>query len=192
MELWQRDIVTDTIWLHHDLRCYYCDHRIDTSQTIDHIRPKSLYPAESLTWANYLPSLSNINSKKGTRELPLDPRHIASDLFALQLRNMTTVVRDNSHPLASVARDMLIVLGLDRRDWQLTKMRRRAIQLFSHKQDRTAATAQLRETSPFLMDELIRQEFCTATGELLELGQAWKKDFPIVADGDPSPNPLGA
>jgi len=49
--------------------CSYCERQIETHLAIEHVQPKSLVPAESLSWKNFLLSCVNCNSSKS--DLPV-------------------------------------------------------------------------------------------------------------------------
>ena len=51
--------------------CSYCEMKLDASLAVEHVQPKSLYPALEREWNNFLLACTNCNSTKGTQDIIL-------------------------------------------------------------------------------------------------------------------------
>jgi uncharacterized protein (TIGR02646 family) len=51
--------------------CSYCEMKLDASLAVEHVQPKSLYPALERQWNNFLLACTNCNSTKGTQDVIL-------------------------------------------------------------------------------------------------------------------------
>jgi uncharacterized protein (TIGR02646 family) len=52
--------------------CSYCERYMPTSLAVEHVQPKSRYPARERSWENFLLGCTNCNSTKGDRDVLLD------------------------------------------------------------------------------------------------------------------------
>ena len=51
--------------------CSYCERQIETHLAVEHVQPKSVVPALSTDWANFLLACANCNSSKGDTPVSL-------------------------------------------------------------------------------------------------------------------------
>ena len=51
--------------------CSYCEMKLDASLAVEHVQPKSLYPALEREWNNFLLARTNCNSTKGSQDIIL-------------------------------------------------------------------------------------------------------------------------
>lgn len=51
--------------------CSYCEMKLDASLAVEHVQPKSLYPALEREWNNFLLACTNCNSTKGSQDIIL-------------------------------------------------------------------------------------------------------------------------
>ena len=51
--------------------CSYCEMKLDASLAVEHVQPKSLYPALERQWNNFLLACTNCNSTKGSQDIIL-------------------------------------------------------------------------------------------------------------------------
>ena len=51
--------------------CSYCEMKLDASLAVEHVQPKSLYPALERQWNNFLLACTNCNSTKGLQDIIL-------------------------------------------------------------------------------------------------------------------------
>jgi hypothetical protein len=67
--------------------CHWIPH--DTGgKTVEHFRPKSLYPQEAYEWSNYRLVCATLNGRKGDYEGVLDPFEIEDGWFVLDFPSM--------------------------------------------------------------------------------------------------------
>lgn len=99
--------------------CSYCERRIETNLAVEHVQPKSLAPALSTSWSNFLLACVNCNSSKGDTQVDLSEffwPDTDNTLRAFEyVRGGMIRARPVLKPvLAAKAQATIILLGLDR------------------------------------------------------------------------------
>ncbi len=97
---WTR--VLDDLYRAYSGICAYSCHWIpmDTgARTVEHFRPKKLYPQEAYRWANYRLVCSTLNGRKGDHEDVLDPFTLSEGWFILDFPSL--FVQPGAHLLAA-------------------------------------------------------------------------------------------
>jgi len=99
--------------------CSYCERQIETNLAVEHVQPKSLLPALSLLWSNFLLACVNCNSCKGRTPITI------SDYFWPDTDNTLRALEYSRgglirpHPALSaaqqqIARATISLVGLDK------------------------------------------------------------------------------
>lgn len=99
--------------------CSYCERRLETHLAVEHVQPKSLVSALTLTWANFLLACVNCNSCKG--DTPVDvPNYLWPDLdntlraFRYSDGGLVDIDPTIPPPLQLLATALRSLVGLDR------------------------------------------------------------------------------
>ncbi|GCE14345.1 hypothetical protein [Tengunoibacter tsumagoiensis] len=155
--------------------CAYTCHWIcpDTgAATVDHFKPKELYPQDAYRWSNYRLVCSLLNSRKGVNEEILDPFTIQDGWFtlhfpSLQLKPGEVLTQEEAYKVERTIRilklnDMTCING--RKSWLIPYLK-------------GAPLSFMEEKAPFLAEELKRQK-------LLDLGHPiWQTFHKISSPG---------
>src|SRR6266849_7343263 len=80
-----REIIPDLHKAYHSICAYTCHWISDDTgwSTVDHFKPKELYPHDAYRWDNYRLVCGRLNGRKGTSENVLDPFTLQEGWFAL-------------------------------------------------------------------------------------------------------------
>ncbi len=95
-EYWTR--ILDELYHAYDHICAYSCHWIppDTgAKTVEHFKPKSIYPQDAYRWNNYRLVCSTLNGRKGDFEDVLDPFTLAEGWFVIDFPSL--IIRPGSH-----------------------------------------------------------------------------------------------
>jgi hypothetical protein len=152
-----REVATDLHDLYEGICAYSC-HWIpyDTgADTVEHFRPKDLYPREAYEWSNYRLVCSTLNGRKGVNEDVLDPFLVENGWFIIDFPSM--IVKPNS--ILSVARRQAIQDTIDRLGLndEGTCLRSR-VKWLSDYCNNDISLDYLRRNAPFIIAELERQQ----------------------------------
>lgn len=137
--------------------CAYSCHWIpyDTgSNTVEHFRPKSIYPQEAYYWENYRLVCSRLNGRKGDYEDVLDPFTLQEGWFILDFPSL--FVRPGKHLSAADTQSVkrtIERLGLNDED-TCVQMREKFIRDYVTSR---VTFSYLERDAPFLASELRRQ-----------------------------------
>lgn len=81
--------------------CAYSARFIDPltgARTVDHVRPKSLYPYEAYSWSNFRLACLKMNRRKDNFEDVIDPCTLAQDIFTLNFLTFEVSIRSDCPP----------------------------------------------------------------------------------------------
>jgi hypothetical protein len=98
-EYWKR--ILDDLHTAYNGICAYSCHWIsyDTgSKTVEHFKPKELYPYEAYRWENYRLVCGTLNGRKGNNEDVLDPFAIENGWFVLDFPSLFVRPGDGISP----------------------------------------------------------------------------------------------
>ena len=164
-EYWKR-ILGDLHTAYNGICAYSC-HWIpcDTgSRTVEHFKPKELYPQEAYRWENYRLVCGTLNGRKGNYEDVLDPFAIKKGWFALDFPSLLVRPGDGVPPaLAGQVYATIKRLGLNDEG---TCLQARINWLRDYIQV-PFPLAYLETKAPFLAQELRRQNLTETIRELM-------------------------
>ncbi len=89
--------VLDDLYHAYDHTCAYSSHWIppDTgARTVEHLKPKHLYPQEAYHWENYRLVCNTLNGRKGDNEDVLDPFAIQPGWFTINFLMLEVIPGD--------------------------------------------------------------------------------------------------
>jgi hypothetical protein len=137
--------------------CAYSCHWIpyDTgADTVEHFRPKDLYPGEAYEWSNYRLVCATLNSRKGVHEDVLDPFLIENGWFVIDFPSMLVTPNSGLAPAQSSKVQVTIDrLGLNDEG---TCLKSRVRWLMDYCTNGISLDY-LRRNAPFIVAELERQ-----------------------------------
>ncbi|WP_295378899.1 hypothetical protein [uncultured Stenotrophomonas sp.] len=92
--------------------CHFIPH--DTgANSIEHFKPKDVYPAMAYSWSNFRIVCGRLNGRKGVKAV-VDPFSIPSGLFEIEFPALLVKVsEDYDGPLLGLAEETIRVLGLN-------------------------------------------------------------------------------
>ena len=164
-EYW-REILDDLYHIYNQICAYSC-HWIppDTgAKTVEHFKPKKLYPQEAYNWDNYRLVCSTLNGRKGDFEDVLDPFILTEGWFVLDFPSLEVRVGNGLPlPIAQQVENTINRLGLNdegtclqaRMNWLRDYIT--VPYPFSH----------LEKRAPFIAFELKRLNLVDTIGELM-------------------------
>lgn len=99
--------------------CSYCERRIATNLSVEHIRPKKHHPALRGTWHNFLLGCVNCNSTKGDKDIKLNAvllpdRDNTARAFRYPEDGTVEVAPDIGDAARKKAEATLTLVGLDK------------------------------------------------------------------------------
>lgn len=148
--------------------CAYSCHWIpyDTgADTVEHFRPKDLYPSEAYEWDNYRLVCATLNGRKGTREDILDPFQIQNGWFIIDFPSLQVKPAEGLGEAITRSIEMTIeLLGLNDRG---TCWKSRAKYIESYCRGKVTFEY-LQDEAPFIALELERQNLRTAIRDMME------------------------
>jgi hypothetical protein len=129
--------------------------------SIDHFKPKGLYPKLAYEWANFRLCRNDINTNKGQDLYIPDPFEIQNDWFVIDFTTWRVVPSENApDDVRHRIRSAFVRLGINEDAYIEERQNATAIYVY-----RPGERLQLRTLYPFLSAELARQSQGT---ELLE------------------------
>jgi uncharacterized protein (TIGR02646 family) len=132
---------------------YVCIHieEVTGSATVEHFKPKSLYPGLAYTWDNYLLVCGTMNGRKGDYEDVLNPFSLEANTFFLNLVDGS--IRPNPDlPNTEAAQLTIKRLGLDNPECRKLRLR-----YWEKYRSKKIVESELLEMSPFAYLEAQRQ-----------------------------------
>lgn len=135
-------------------------HGATGAHTVEHIKPKRLFPALAYEWSNYCLACARINSKKGEQVDLLNPFDVTEDLFRLKMETGFLAV-NRANPLFNIADKTITNLDLNNQTW----CNERKMCIYRFLEDRNnglcleIAEKRLKEASIFVWREAMRQGF---------------------------------
>jgi len=146
--------------------CAYSCHWIpyDTgADTVEHFRPKDIYPAEAYEWSNYRLVCGTLNGRKGAHEDVLDPFLIQDGWFVINFPSMLVRPHSNLEPANRQSVQATIDrLGLNDEG---TCLKSRVRWLMDYCSD-DISFDYLRRNAPFIVAELERQYLAATIREV--------------------------
>ncbi len=150
-----REIIPDLHKAYHSICAYTCHWISDDTgwSTVDHFKPKELYPHDAYRWDNYRLVCGRLNGRKGTSENVLDPFTLQEGWFALLFPSLLlTTGKHITEEEAKRVKQTIKILKLN--DSTCVSGRRSWLQPYL---DGMYGMAYLEEKAPFLASELKRQ-----------------------------------
>lgn len=110
--------------------CSYCNQKLPASLAVEHVQPKSLFPALELEWENFLLACTNCNSTKGNKPVDLNdylwPDVHNTDLAFVYTQDGKVQVNTNlNSQLQQKAQNLLDLVGLEKYEDNYTASDRR-------------------------------------------------------------------
>lgn len=139
--------------------CAYSCHFVpfDTGgDTVEHYRPKTLYPQLAYEWSNYRFVCSRLNGRKGNFEDVLDPFQIENGWFVIDFPSL--LVKPGREVTAAVREQVLASISRLKLNDEATCVRQRSYyvnEFLIHGRDYFDRT--MRRDAPFLAAEIDRQ-----------------------------------
>ena len=134
-------------------------HEVTGASTVEHIKPKRLYPDLAYEWDNYCLACACINAKKREQTNLLDPFSVTQDLFFLKLET-GYIFANNQSPLFHSANDTITCLDLNNQKW--CKARQKCMLNYIENRNNglslSCAEKRLKESSIFVWSEAKRQK----------------------------------
>lgn len=141
------------------------------ADTVEHFRPKSIYPNEAYEWSNYRLVCSTLNGRKGNREDILDPFRIQNGWFILNFPSLLVRPSQDLDPsMTQQVQRTINQLGLNDEGTCL-KSRVRYIDLYCQYLNSNCINGVpfsfLRQEAPFIAMELERQELVESIKDMM-------------------------
>jgi len=153
---------TDLYSLYQGYCAYTClhIHEMTGASTVEHIKPKRLFPALAYEWMNYCLACARINSKKGEQVDLINPFDVVDDLFLLKLET-GFMFANAKNSLFDIADKTITNLDLNNQTW--CKARQKCLVDFIDNRQNglclEAAKRRLKEASVFVWREAERQGY---------------------------------
>jgi len=146
--------------------CSYTCHFIpfDTgADTVEHFRPKDLYPAQAYEWSNFRLVCARLNARKGIHEDVLDPFTIGDGTFVLDFPSLQILPADGLEPSVQ-ARAESTINRLKLNDERTIKSRLRYVLDLRNGMINFAV---VERDAPFIASEIARQNIGGQLGQIM-------------------------